>query len=265
VSQKILQNAEDTSTYARGTKKIDFILGTNRVAKYCSGSGIIPYGYNYPTDHRALFIRVNIGEILNTKISSIESIHGRKLQNATPKERLNFIETVYQHYQQQNIFDQLQKLQALEPKDWNQDAINEFEKCDKQHINGMLAAEKQGAKMKKQAWSPKLGAAISKKAFWKIAYSLKMTHTRPSDKYITWSKALGIEDFKSLDMTTIKQRLREAQKELHSIEKQANTLRNEHLRDLIAKTEDNEADPSFQKRLTEIKRAQERKTQFQKI
>jgi hypothetical protein len=78
--------------------------------------------------------------------------------------------------------------------------------------------------MKNQAWSPKLGAAISKKAFWKIAYSFKMTHTRPSDKYITWSEALGIDDFKSLDMHTIKRRLREAQKELRLIEKQANSL-----------------------------------------
>jgi protein tyrosine phosphatase len=95
----------------------------------------------------------------------VESIHGRKLQNATPKQRLKFIKMVYQHYQQQNIFEWLQNLRTLDPKDWNQDAINEFEKCDRQHINGMLAAEKQIAKMKNQAWSPKLGAAISKKSF----------------------------------------------------------------------------------------------------
>jgi hypothetical protein len=36
----------------------------------------------------------------------------------------------------------------------------------------MLAAEKQTSKVKNLAWSPKFGAAISKKAFWKIALSL---------------------------------------------------------------------------------------------
>jgi hypothetical protein len=66
-------------------------------------------------------------------------------------------------------------------------------------------------------------------------------------------------------MATIKRQLREAQKELRAIEKQANALRDEHLRDLITKAEDNKADPSFQKRLKEIKRSHERKTQFRKI
>jgi hypothetical protein len=98
----------------------------------------------------------------------------------------------------------------------------EYEKCDTQHINGMLAAEIQISKVKRQAWSPRFGAAISKKAFWKIALSLKMTYTRPSDEYITWAKAIGIEDFKSIDITTIKSKLREAQRELRIIEKQTN-------------------------------------------
>jgi hypothetical protein len=121
----------------------------------------------------------------------------------------------------------------------------------------MLAAEKQVSKSKRQAWSPKFGAAILKKAFWKIALSLKMTHTRPSDEYVTWAEAMGIDDFKALDINIIKRKLRESQRELREIEKQADNLRDEHLRSLIARAEENEADKSFQKRLTEIKQAHE--------
>jgi hypothetical protein len=265
LSQKIIQDEEKVSTYARGSKKIDFIFGTQRVAKYCTDSGIVPYGFGYPSDHRALFIRINIGNILNTSISSIESLHARRLQNATPKERLGFIEAVHKHYQQQNLFDRMQKLREIDPTEWSMDMLAEYERCDTQHINGMLSAEKQISKVKRQAWSPKFGAAISKKAFWKIALSLKLTYTRPSDEYITWAKALGIEDFKSIDLATIKGKLREAQRELRVIEKQTNELRDEHLRELIIRAEDNEADPSFQKRLKEIKRSHERRSQFKKI
>jgi exonuclease III len=66
LSQKVIQDEEKVSTYARGSKKIDFIFGTQRVAKHCTDSGIVPYGFGYPSDHRALFIRINIGNILNT-------------------------------------------------------------------------------------------------------------------------------------------------------------------------------------------------------
>jgi hypothetical protein len=82
----------------------------------------------------------------------------------------------------------------------------------------MLAAKKQLSKVKNQAWSPKFGAAISKKAFWKIALSLRMNYTRPSDEFITWASALGIEDIKAINISIIKKNLREAQRELQEIE-----------------------------------------------
>jgi hypothetical protein len=184
---------------------------------------------------------------------------------ATPKERTLFLESVYNHYKQQNLFERMAKLRGQESNQWGKAEYEEYEKCDKQHINGMLAAEKQLLKVKNQAWSPKFGAAISKKAFWKIALSLRMNYTRPSDEFITWASALGIEDIKAINISIIKKNLREAQRELQEIEKQANKLRDEHLRELITKAEDNEADPNFQKRLKEIKRAHERKTQYKKI
>jgi hypothetical protein len=78
---------QQTNTYARGTKQIDYILGTKRVREWCSASGMLPFGTGYSSDHRQLFIQVNIAGILNTKINPLESIANRKIQNATPKER----------------------------------------------------------------------------------------------------------------------------------------------------------------------------------
>jgi hypothetical protein len=110
LSEKILHDKSNVSTYARGTKKIDFIFGTERVKNFCTDSGIVPFGFGYPSDHRAIFIQVNIGEILNSKISAVESRMARKLQIATPKERAIFLEAVHRHYEQQNLFDRMRKL-----------------------------------------------------------------------------------------------------------------------------------------------------------
>jgi hypothetical protein len=109
LSEKILHDKTNVSTYARGTKKIDFIFGTKQVEKFCIESGIVPFGFGYPSNHRALFIQVNIGEILNTTVTTVESWLARKLQNATPKECTIFLEAVHKHYEQQNLFERMRK------------------------------------------------------------------------------------------------------------------------------------------------------------
>jgi hypothetical protein len=61
------------NTFARGTKRIDYIFGTERVRQHCYSSGILPFGYGYPSDHRAVFVRCNISKILTTEIHPLES------------------------------------------------------------------------------------------------------------------------------------------------------------------------------------------------
>jgi hypothetical protein len=39
------------NTYARGSRRIDYLFGTGKVIKHCSTCGILPFGYGYPSDH----------------------------------------------------------------------------------------------------------------------------------------------------------------------------------------------------------------------
>jgi hypothetical protein len=61
------------NTYARGTRRIDFIFGTEQVRQCCVSSGILPFGYGYPSDHRAIFIRCDLSRLLSTEIHPLES------------------------------------------------------------------------------------------------------------------------------------------------------------------------------------------------
>jgi hypothetical protein len=92
------------NTYARGTKQIDYILGTARIRDHCSAAGILPFGNGYQSDHQQLFVQINIRHILNTRIHPLESTATRKLQNATPRERQKFIEELHLFYDNQNLF-----------------------------------------------------------------------------------------------------------------------------------------------------------------
>jgi hypothetical protein len=75
---------DTVNTHARGSKRIDYVLGTRKVQENCARSGMLPYGVGYQSDHRALFIKVNLQEILQTTVSQMDTIMARKLMQATP-------------------------------------------------------------------------------------------------------------------------------------------------------------------------------------
>jgi hypothetical protein len=71
-------------------------------------------------------------------------------------------------------------------------------------VIGMLHAEKQTRKTKNISWSPKFAQAVNIKTFWKIVLSQRLTHTRPSDKFHTWSISLGTQDFNTINIIEVK-------------------------------------------------------------
>jgi hypothetical protein len=160
-------------------------------------------------------------------VLAIDSTYARKLRNATPKERQKFLEETYNHYSKQNLFERLQKL--WETVEWMEEQLKEFKRCDEQHIAGMLAAEKKTKKINTTPWTPIFGAAVARKAFWKIGLTLKLMHKRPSDKYLRWAETLDVQDFKALHIHEVSKHLRTAQQNLHEITKKADALREEHL------------------------------------
>jgi hypothetical protein len=130
------------NTFARGTKRIDYIFGTEHVRQHCMSSGILPFYYGYPSDHRAVFIKCDISKILTTEVHPIELAATQLLISATLKERVKFIEELDIHYESHNLYERLQHLWDANSADWTEDHIEEYNKCDNQHIRGMLAAEK---------------------------------------------------------------------------------------------------------------------------
>jgi hypothetical protein len=74
------------NTYIQGTQRIDYIFGTERVLKNCKSSGMLPFCYGYPSDHRAIFIRINLPSILSSEIHAAETTATCLMYSATPKE-----------------------------------------------------------------------------------------------------------------------------------------------------------------------------------
>jgi hypothetical protein len=73
------------------------------------------------------------------------------MYSATPKERIKFLNKLQDHYKSQNLYDRLVQLWDTPQHEWTSEHETEFNKCDEQHILGMLAAEKNTCKVKQYA------------------------------------------------------------------------------------------------------------------
>jgi hypothetical protein len=175
-----------------------------------------------------------------------------------------FITALDEHYEAQNLYHRLSTLTKINPEQWNETYQDEYNKCDEQHIIGMLAAEKKMCKVKTTAWSPTYSKAVESEAFWKIALSLKKnTHTKPHQKSVKWAITRNIYEFGKIGLQEIQ--LRKAQKELREIKQKAILLRENHLRDLINIQVESGDDKEHEKWLKIILHAQKRQYQYKKI
>jgi hypothetical protein len=265
----ILANQHDAkeypNTYIRGTKRIDYIFGTAQVLKHCKSSGLLPFCYGYPSDHRAAFIRIDLASLMSSQIHAAESMASRLIHSATPKEREQFLDELDQHYENQNLYERLHKLWTTPVSEWNVQQEEEYNNCDKQHIAGMLAAERKTCKVKKYAWSPTYSSAVEDKNFWKTILMLKRNHAKPHHKITAWAETKGITDIGSLHITQINAQLRAAQKHLREILLETNQLRENHLRELLAITRNHGDDKQHEKRLQILIRAHKKQHSYRKI
>jgi hypothetical protein len=166
---------DTVNTHAKGSKRIDYVLGTKTVQEHCARSGMIPYGVGYQSDHRALFIKANLQKILQMTVTQMDTIMARKLTQATPKECHIFLEQLDKHYQNQNLYKRLKTKAALNELEWNDNHIKVYEKCDKAMVEGMLSAESATKKTNTTSWSPTFAKAVNKKPSGKSRYQSKPT------------------------------------------------------------------------------------------
>jgi hypothetical protein len=246
-------------------KRIDYIFGTKRVMENCKSCGMLPFCYGYPSDHRAVFIRINLKNILSSEIHAAETIATRLIHSATPKERTKFLQELDDHYEAQNLYERLENLWKIDDKNWAKQDEVEFNKCDWQHIQGMLSAEKKTCKVKQHAWSPKYSKAVANKNFWKTLLTMKRNHVRPDQKTMIWANEIGISNILILSTSHINSKLREAQQQLRAVLKEAMELRETHLRELLQITQEANEDREHEKRLKILIRAHKKQYAYKKI
>jgi hypothetical protein len=226
-----LSGENEPSTYARGSRRIDYMYATPFVSTHMIRTGSPPIGTgSFHSNHRGLFADINISAILNDTVSAIDSPSARLLNSKVVQDRKKFIAAYEQHLQSNNIYERIHKLSMMTPEELatQQDELNLI---DQTRAEGMIAAEKKACQRRPYAWSPKLKKSILLTFLWKQI--LSMYRTGINRQKILQKLAEATNDPAVLnDTLTIKacsKALRAAQKELREAKKNHETLRQQFL------------------------------------
>jgi hypothetical protein len=257
--------SNEPNTYLRGSKRIDYILGTKRVQEFCTSSGILPFYNGYSSDHRPIYAAVDLDKLLSDQMTSLESQAMRFISKATPTERLKLLQLVDDHYRAHNIYERLQRLMQIPEDEWTAEHINEYEDCDKQHIIGMTAAERKICRPKPFPWSPTYRETANVKSVWKVLLSRARTKTPLSQKVTKWAQETLKRNLHVLpEIQECQRELRKAQIKLREVKKRAHELRLEFLL-LSFEQAVAESDEAREKALRNIMRQQNKLQAFARI
>ena len=81
---------QEWNTYNRGSKKIDFIFGTTGVVEWTTRCGIEEFNARIQSDHRGLWIDVDLEAILGGKIPDLTPPQQRGVTGKDPKTTRKF-------------------------------------------------------------------------------------------------------------------------------------------------------------------------------
>jgi hypothetical protein len=162
--------AASTATYARGTKKIDYILITPELPPLVTRSGMLPFYTGIHTDHRGLFIDINSKALFQGKIAKLYHNLKRILSSKMPKSVLKYKQELCKQLQAHNI---PRRSKGIQKRSANGDTkiAEELNNIADIIQTAMLSAKKKCKQPPAPPYSDKLTALNKIIIFWKTIKS----------------------------------------------------------------------------------------------
>jgi hypothetical protein len=97
------------ATYARGTKRINFILVTKNLVEKTTASGFLAFYDGIELDHRGIFVDFDENKLLRDKTPTMQSHAQRILSSKCPKIVKQYKEELWKRLNSQNICERSNK------------------------------------------------------------------------------------------------------------------------------------------------------------
>ena len=141
------------ATYSRGRRCIDYGFATPQVCRSLRQCGFEPFGYRFPSDHRAYFFDFHIGTLFGTDIQPLSKFEPRLLQSTNARQVTAYLRRLDTILQASNAYTRGDRLER------RGDRHRFAERLDSDMVAGSLASERALPFAHKPAWSMELAHA----------------------------------------------------------------------------------------------------------
>ncbi|KAI2489890.1 hypothetical protein MHU86_24705 [Fragilaria crotonensis] len=156
-------------TYARGQKRLDYVLGTAAVATAVQKAGYEPFNARYTTDHRPYFVDFSVTALFGHPTQPLSKMEPRLLKSNNLHQVTAYVRRKYDLLEQHNVFRRIDWL--LLPGNRHSFA----ERLDKDVVEASPAAEKSIRKYGEPQWSVELRTERKKVQILKKCLSMAKT------------------------------------------------------------------------------------------
>jgi len=222
---KINEGNNKYRSYDRGKNIIDGAWMSCTLLPHITNRGVAPFNTIFESDHRGIYIDLDLKQILDSPPIEFQHIQFRRLQSSIPRRTKAYASIVQKRWEQQKIHEKIDNIAN------NHDNMNEeqvslvLNKVDTQIEEILTHAEKKCTNVSSGAtheWSPKLGSAIRKER-----ESRKRLKKLKRCTLIDNQREIKLALRKELEV------LREIRKEARSIKTNDKEYRKAHLDELI--------------------------------
>jgi len=161
----------NSCSHSRGSTIINGIWSTPYIQQKISACGLAPFDFMYPSDHRGLFLDLDIFHALDTRNVEIQPLPYRRLKCTIPKRVKEYSNEVVKKWENHKISEKIKKLEDMstvikgDPYLYNS-FENFLNQCDKEIGGTLSSAEKHCCKVSRHCsllFTPSLQKLLRKK------------------------------------------------------------------------------------------------------
>jgi hypothetical protein len=167
----LVDTTKAPATYIRGTRVIDFIIGTPSIKRATVANGYLPfYAGAWDSDHRALFVDIDVNSILGT-VTKSDIPNKRILQSSNIKIAQKFLTNMAKDTTLKTLYDQIAILK--EKRMFTINDKEKLERIDEKFTQLLLQAEQKCKNNNNQPWSEVIHQLDITYKYWKTHHKGK--------------------------------------------------------------------------------------------
>ena len=241
------------STYiGSASRRIDYIFGSDNLLDFLARSGSLAYTEGPQSDHRGLYIDLQMDELTQSTVDKMAPSSLRSLHTGNPEHVKKYHDSMMKYYGQHQMVDRIESLAETHWTMTREDVRRLLTGWDNDQGRAMATSEKQLSRPpQKYRWSPILRNAAIIRRYWKLRLREQThPHSDYSSSFIRWQEQVQVYDptfvlphlGQPLSLEAIRESFNSATRSFRRYQKQSVPLRFKAYEDLLEIYED-DTDP----------------------